>query len=169
MVKVILATDGKKLDIAVLLKQDAKFYLDGHMAGDVVKVYLDTDNNKKTGDKLFAMDNPGYEYLIEVGACIDYGSQGTACSGGFGKTKAANFFSTYDLYKLVNGKSKERINETFNWKDRGTDIKGNRVEVSLPYSMMNLASGQSVRIVINEVDSGFSEESYIRDVLLTLK
>ncbi len=169
VIKVILATDGKKLDITVVLKERVKFYLDGHMAGKVVEVYLDTDNNKETGDKLFGVDLSGFEYQIDVGACIEYG-ENFACGGRFTGAKATNFCSTYDLFKIAKDKIFERISETSNWKTRGKDIKGNRVEVSLLYSMMNLSSGQSVRITIKESDfSGSFKVAYMPEVLLTLK
>lgn len=168
VVKVILSTDGKNLDIAVMLKKDAKFYLDGHMAGDVVVVYLDTDNNKETGGKPFRHLSPGFEYFIKVGACIEYEGGGTACSGALTGSKATNFFSTYALYKYTEDNKKERISEPFNWKDRGKDIKSNRIEVSLSYSKLNLSPGQSIRISIEEKDANFKNR-YMPDVLLTLK
>lgn len=167
VVKIILATDGKKIDITVVLKEDAKFYLDGHRAGEIVNVYLNTDSNNETGGKPFGIDLSGFEYKIYVNACIEYGEVGVTCGGAFTGVQATNFFSSYDLFKTNN---MERISEPFNWKTRGKDIKDNRVEISIPYSMMNLSSGQTVQVLIEEKDSsGSLKEGFMPDVLLTLK
>lgn len=169
VVKVILDSDGTNLTISVVLAKEAKFYLDGHMAGDVIEVILDTDNNPATGGKPFFYPNPGFEFLVEVGACIEYEEGGMACSGALTGSKAINFFSTYSLDKYMKDNKTEQISETFNWKDRGKDIQGNTVEVTLPYALMNLKSGQKVRLAVKECDDSTFKEEYLPEVLLTLK
>jgi hypothetical protein len=169
VIKVILDTDGENVNIAVVLAKEAKFYLDGHMAGDVIDVILDTDNDQATGGKPFFYEKSGFEYKIQVGACIEYEGGGVACSGALRDTKALNFFSTYALHKFTEGSDTEQVSESFNWKSRGRDIQGNRVEVSVPYAQMELQSGQSIRLAVKErADSTFKKE-YLPEVLLTIK
>jgi len=169
VVKVILDTDGENLNIAVVLAKEAKFYLEGHMAGDVIDVILDTDNDQATGGKPFFYDKPGFEYQIQVGACIEYENGGIACSGALRDVKAVNFFSTYALHRFTEGSNTEQVSESFNWKARGRDIQGDRIEVSVPYAQMGLQAGQPIRLAVKErADSTFKKE-YLPEVLLTIK
>jgi hypothetical protein len=169
VVKVILDTDGKNLNVTVVLAEEAVFYLKGHQAGDVIEVMLDVDSKESTGGKPFFYPKSGFEFQIEVGACIEYENGGMACSGGLQNVKEINYFSTYALQKFTGGSDMELISEPFNWKDRGKDIQGNRIEVSIPYAAMQLAPGQSVRIAVKENDDATFKEEYLPEVLLTLK
>jgi hypothetical protein len=169
VVKVILDTDGKNLNVTVVLAEEAEFYLKGHQAGDVIEVLLDVDSKESTGGKPVFYPKSGFEFQIEVGACIEYENGGMACSGGLQNTKEINYFSTYALQKFTGGSDMELISEPFNWKDRGKDIQGNRIEVSIPYAAMQLAPGQSVRIAVKENDDATFKEEYLPEVLLTLK
>jgi hypothetical protein len=169
VVRVILDTDGENLNIAVVLAKEAKFYLDGHMAGDVIDVILDTDNDQATGGKPFFYERPGFEYQIQVGACIEYENGGIACSGALRDVKAVNFFSTYSLHRFTEGSETEQVSESFNWKARGRDIQGDRVEVSVPYAQMGLQAGQSIRLAVKERDDSTFKKEYLPEVLLTIK
>ncbi len=169
VVKVILDTDGTDLNITVVLAKEAKFYLDGHMAGDVIDLILDTDNNKTTGGESAFYGKTGFEFLIEVGACIEYEGGGMACSGALEGAEATNFFSTYSLEKHIDKDNKEMISEPFNWKARGKDIQGNSIKVSVPYSQMNLSPGQQVRLAVRERDDNTLKNEYLPEVLLTIK
>ena len=53
VVKVTVDTDGTNMNIIVVLAKEAKFYLDGHQAGDVINVIIDADNKSETGGKPF--------------------------------------------------------------------------------------------------------------------
>jgi hypothetical protein len=169
VVKVILDTDGKNLNIAVILAKEAVFYLKGHQAGDVIEVILDVDTNESTGGKPFFYEKSGFEFQIEVGTCIEYENGGMACSGGLQNAKEINYFSTYALQKFTEGSETELISEPFNWKDRGKDIQGNRVEVTIPYATMQLSPGQSIRLAVKENDDATFKKEYLPEVLLTIK
>jgi hypothetical protein len=168
VVKVVLDTDGERLNITVFLDKDAEFYLKGHQAGDVIELLLDTDNNQETGGKPFFYETDGFEYRIQVGACIEYEGGGLACAGALSATPI-NYFSTYSLEKYTNGQETELVSEPFNWKDRGKDIEGNKVEVSVAYADMKVTSGQAVRLVVKEKNDSTFKKEYFPEVLLTLK
>ncbi len=169
VVGVIRDTDGQSLIITVLLAREAVYYLKGHNAGDVIEIILDADNNDTTGGKPFFYPNSGFEFKIDVGTCIEYENGGTACAGGLRDVKEVNYFSTYAVNKYTEGQDTELITEMFNWKDRGKDIQGNRVEVSIPYAIMQLSPGQSIRLAVKECDDATFKEEYLPEVLLTLK
>lgn len=169
VVKVILDTDGQDLNITVLLAQEAVYYLKGHNAGDVIELILDADNDESTGGKPFFYQKSGFEFKIDVGACIEYENGGLACAGGLRDVKEVNYFSTYAVNKYTEGQDTELITEMFNWKDRGKDIQGNRVEVSIPYAIMQLSPGQAVRLAVKECDDATFKEEYLPEVLLTIK
>ncbi len=170
IVEVTVETDGKQMNITIVLDREAKYYLEGHQAGDVADVIIDADNNCKTGGKpFFYQGEGGFDYQIQVGMCIEYENGGIACAGALNNVKAVNFFSTYDLDRFAEGDKMEDISETFNWKDRGKDIQGASVEVSIPYDLMKLSPGQKIRLAVKERDDATFKEEYLPEVLLTVK
>ena len=46
--------------------------MSGDFASDVVQVYIDTDNNPKTGSETFWSKKPGFELLAKLYACVRY-------------------------------------------------------------------------------------------------
>src|SRR5258706_8528636 len=67
VVKLALVSDGQHLTITATLKEPP-----GVFASEVVNVYLDTDNNPKTGAELTFPPSAGWEYKAELDACADY-------------------------------------------------------------------------------------------------
>jgi hypothetical protein len=168
VVKVVLDTDGQNLNITVHLDKAAEFYLKGHQAGDVIEVLLDTDNNQETGGKPFFYEKNGFEYRILVGACIEYEGGALACAGAV-SGNPIDYFSTYTLEKYTTGQETELVSEPFNWRDRGKDIEGNTVEVSIAYAEMQVVSGQAVRLAVKEMEDSTFKKEYLPEVLLTLR
>src|SRR5512134_3888615 len=78
VVKLSISSDGKQIRIGATLKDPP-----GDFASDVVRLYIDTDSNPKTGAApMFYKELTGFEYKGELSACADYVKGGSACNGG---------------------------------------------------------------------------------------
>lgn len=171
VVKVSINSDGKNLRVKAVLKDEISHYLTKGLAGDVIVLHFDTDNNPKTGGKLFWSKSTGFEYKVGLRACIKYQDGGMACSGGLKGSEPSEFVSGYNTEKYEQGKTSSKgIHDVF-WisKSPHETIKGGDVGITFPYSEIGAASGQTVRVVIEEQDSAYDEKRYFPEVLLTLK
>jgi hypothetical protein len=167
VVKVSIKSDGKHLFVVVTLKDDIKYYLEGHKAGAVIRLHFDTDNNPDTGGKFFWVENTGFDYVIILRTCIRY-KNGKACVGGLGQP-STGFFSSYKTKKYKQGDtSADDIYES-TWQSPTEDITENIVKTKIPYTEIGVDSGQTIRIVIEEKDAEDKEESYSPDILFELK
>ena len=168
MVKTVLSSDGTQLLIDVTLAKDARFYLDGHQAGDVVRLEIDTDRDLATGGKVLFGRKPGFDVEVKVRACITYES-GEACAGGLGGTPAKAFFSSIDVGRYAQGEPFSKSTHEPFWKSERWPIEGRQVHVAVPYADLGVQSGQTVRLAVVEADGGFSDKAYSPDVMLELK
>ncbi len=167
VVKVSIKSDGKHLDVTVTLKDDIKHYLEGHMAGAVIQIHFDTDNNPNTGGKIFWTKNTGFEYVISLRSCIRY-KNGEACVGGLGGP-STGFFSSYATKQYNQGETSTKNIHDLMWKSPREDITGNIVKTKIPYTEIGAAPGQTVRMVIEEKDSRNPKEGYSPDIIFILK
>jgi hypothetical protein len=169
VVEVALASDGKALGVEVTLAREAREYLEGHMAGDVVVLQIDADGDETTGGKLLFGRKPGFDLAIDVQACIQY-KQGVACAGGFGDAPSTGFFSIYDVGRYEQDKPFPKslregsFTEATRWP-----IEGRKIHVEVPYTDLGVEPGQVLRIAIREADAGSFEAAYMPDVWLKLE
>lgn len=171
VVKVSINSNGKNLRVKAVLKDEISHYLTKGLAGDVLTLHFDIDNNSKTGGKLFWGKSTGFEFKVGLAACIKYQNGGMACSGGLKGSEPSEFVSGYNTEKYEQGKTSSKgIHDVF-WisKSPHETIKGREVGITFPYSEIDASSGQTVRIVIEEQDSTYDEKRYFPEVLLTLK
>jgi len=167
VIKVSIKSDGKNLDVVVTLKDDIKHYLEGHKAGAVIQLHFDMDNNPESGGKIFWTKNAGFEYVVSLRSCIRY-KNGEACVGGLGGP-STGFFSSYATKQYKQGDTSADDIHEFMWKSPREDILGNIVKTKIPYAEIGAASGQTIRIVIEEKDSDDPKESYSPDIIFKLK
>jgi hypothetical protein len=167
VVKVSIASDGKSLHVIAELKENAAFYLTGQMAGPVIEMHFDTDNNERTGGIPFwGRNRKGYEYQVNLVACIKY-KDGMACLGALGG-EITGFRSSYAIYRYAQGeKMPKSINDAIQSTQK--DIAGKQVEITLPYSAIGIKSGGRMRIAIRESDSSFDDASYFPPVFFMIK
>ena len=153
--------------MAVTLKDDITHYLEGHKAGAVLRLHFDTDNNPATGGEFFWVENTGFEYVVSIRTCIRY-KNGEACMGGLG-APSTGFFSSYATKKYQQGKSSAENIHEFMWKSPREEIVGNIVTTKIPYDEIGVASGQTIRIVVEEKDAEDPKKAYFQDILFKLK
>ncbi|MBN1780363.1 hypothetical protein JW948_04500 [bacterium] len=168
VVKLWITSDGKNLQIKAELKEDVSFYLKNQLAGPVIEMHLNTDNNDATGGIAFwGKDRKGFEYLLEPVACIRYENGGLACLGALGD-KIAGYCSAYKIYKY---KQDEKMPENINNVLESTqgDITGKQLEITLPYSSIGIKSGSRIRMSIRESDGPFNDASYFPQVFFIVK
>lgn len=168
VVKVSIISDGENLHIAAELKEKVEFYLKDQMAGPVIEMHFNTDNNNTTGGIAFwGKEKKGFEYQVDLVACIKYENGGLACLGSLGD-KIEGFCSSYKINEYEQDKKMPKnINSTLNSTQK--DITGKKVEIILPYSEIGIASGDRIRIAIRESDSSFDDKSYFPEVFFIVK
>ena len=168
VVKVSINSDGKDLRILAELKENIDFYLKNQMAGPVIEMHFNTDNIDATGGIPFwGKNKKGFEYQMDLVACIKYKDGGLACLGSVGG-EIEGYCSSYKLYKYEQDKKMPKnINSALESTQK--DITGKQVEITLPYSLIGIKPGSRIRISIRESDSSFDDKSYFPQVFLIIK
>jgi hypothetical protein len=168
VVKLSITSDGENLHILAVLKEDVAIYLKDQLAGPVIEMHFNTDNNDATGGIAFwGKDKKGFEYQIDLVACIKYENGGLACLGGLGD-KIEGFVSSYKIYEYEQDKKMPK-NTNSALESTQKDITGKQVEITLPYSEIGIKSGGRMRISIRESDSSFDDKSYFPEVFFIIK
>jgi len=168
VVKVSISSDGENLHVIAALKENISYYLKDQMAGPVIEMHFNTDNNDATGGIAFwGKGKKGFEYQVDLVACIKYKGHGLACAGALGN-EIEGFVSSYKINKYKqNEKMPENINNALDSIQK--EITGKTVEITLPYSEIGIKSGSRIRISIRESDSTFDDSSYFPQVFLIIK
>ena len=163
---------GNRLTVTVTLK-DAP----GNFASDVVRIYLDTDNNPKTGVALVGGDKPtGFEYQAGLYLCMSYDSGGSACSGGLsGKVTERHGSIELSRFKGTdNFGEKETVVDNMGFGGRKASAKvpvqGKTVECWVDYADLKVKPGATIRFLAVERGGSPKEgDGFFPEVLLTLK
>jgi hypothetical protein len=164
VVKLALASDGTKLTITATLKGP----MSGDFASDVVQVYLDTDNDPKTGYETFWSKKPGFELLAKLVACVRYENGGSACAGGFTGAKVKGYYAVATLGRFkTDGVNEEKVIGAFDAPE--VPFQGAVLSASLSYKDLGVKPGQAIRIVARESDGPSDETADFPEVILTLK
>jgi len=168
VVKVSIISDGENLNIIAELEKKVSFYLKNQMAGPIIEMHMNTDNNDKTGGIPFwGKNKKGFEYQLDVIACITYKSGGLACLGAAG-SDIEGYISSYKLSQYEQDKKMPKsLNSTLDSTQK--DITGKQVEITIPYSEIGIKSGTRMRISIRESDSSYDDASYFPQVFFIVK
>ncbi len=77
VVKLSIVSDGKRITVAATLKSPPADF-----ASDVVELYFDIDNSKKTGAALLNPEIGGFEFKGQLDACTAFGDSSETRAGG---------------------------------------------------------------------------------------
>jgi hypothetical protein len=167
VVKVSITSDGENIHVIAELKENAAFYLMNQMAGPVIEMHFDTDNNERTGGNPFwGQKRKGFEYQVNLVACIKY-KNGMACLGAL-EGEIEGFCSSYAIYRYAQDeKMPKSINDAIHSTQK--DIAGKQVEITLPYALIGIKPAGRMRIAIRESDSSFDDASYFPLVFFMIK
>jgi len=167
VVKISITSDGEKLQIITELKENVSYYLKDQLAGPVIEIHFNTDNNDATGGIAFwGKNKKGFEFQMNLVSCIKY-KGGLACLGAL-EGKIEGFVSSYSIYKYEQDKKMPKsINNAIESTQK--EITGKTVEITLPYSEIGIKSGSRIRMFIRESDSTFDDSSYFPQVFLIIK
>jgi hypothetical protein len=164
VVKLALASDGSKLSITATLKSP----MSRDFASDVVQVYVDADNNPKTGYETFWSKKPGFELLAKLMACIRYENGSSACSGGLTGAKVKGYYAVATLGRFkTDGVNPEKVIDAFDAP--AVPFQGAVLSASLSYKDLGVKPGQAIRIVARMTDGPFDATADFPEVILTLK
>ncbi len=170
VVKVSINSDGEALHITAELKENVSYYLidQGEMAGPVIEMHFNTDNNDATGGIAFwGKDKKGFEYEVDLIACIRYENGGLACLGALGD-KIIGLVSSYKINQYEQDEKMPKNIKSALESTQG-DITGKEVSVTIPYEEIGIKSGKRIRISIRESDSTYNDASYFPQVFFIVK
>jgi hypothetical protein len=168
LVKLSLTSDGKQLLIVATFKDDLARSLAGKSAGNVIRVYVDTDNKPATGGKATWSDKSGFEYVVEVRACIKYDS-GEACQGALTGPKMTSLFSRWVVKKHSPPGDNFNATHDLMWDSPSAVVSGKVVQAAIPYAEIGAQTGQALRLVVREEDGPFDGSALLPDATLKLK
>ncbi len=164
VVKLALASDGTKLTITATLKGP----MSGTFASDVVQLYIDADNDRKTGVETFWSRKPGFELFAKLSACVSYDDGGSACSGALTGAKVKGYFAVATLARFkADPVNPEEVVGPF--KAPAVPFQGAVLSASLTYKDLGVNPGQVIRIVARESDGPSDATADFPEVILTLK
>jgi len=170
VVKLALASDGQRLTITATLKEPP-----GVFASEVVNLYIDADNNPKTGAELTFPPSTGWEYKGELDACAHYADGSSACVGG-SQAKVTTHYAVAALerYKGKGEYERETVVDALGFPGKKpapqVPIVGSVVTAGLDYADLEAKSGQTMRIWVEEACGSSAEDhGYFPEILLTLK
>jgi len=159
VVKLRMASDGTNLTITAQLAAE----MSGTFANDVVQLFVDKDNDASTGREATWSKKTGFDWKVELLACIEYEGGGEACVGGAGK-KATAYYSVAKVTDTTSGQAVQSV-----WDLPKTPIQGNVVESRVSYADLGVESGQTIRLCARESNGAYDESSYFPEVALTLR
>lgn len=154
MTHLSIVSDGKTLKISATLTQPP-----GARGGHALDVYLDTDNDPKTGVSQimgFSSGFGGFEYVLELDSCVDYDDHlGVTC----GVTRKAKPTSNYGSVRLDRWKGKGYYDKEpvlgngvapMPKESVRTPLAGSVLTGVVSYEDLKVKPGQTIRIAAGE-------------------
>ena len=175
LVKLSLGSDGISILVTATLSEEEH----GSVAASVVELYIDADNDRKTGGAArFGEDatppKQGYEYRAQLSVCMAWNENIGACAGGVdAPPRSRHVRVVLDQFTGAPGKILDMMNSTTlisGMGPAGPSFSGRVLEGKVPYASLDAKSGQVVRISAWEAGSTTgSNTNFFPDVLLALK
>jgi hypothetical protein len=173
VVKLAISSDGKQLRIAATLKDPP-----GDYASDVVRLYIDTDNNPKTGATPTSFKElGGFEFQAWLHACADYANGASACTGGmdskvklhFGAVNLERFKGTDEFGNVKTDTVVDSMGFGKRKASSKLPIEAKLVQATLDYTDLGVKPGQTIRILARVSCADLELASFFPEIQLTLK
>ena len=154
------------------------------MGRGFLELYFDTDRSAKTGVTLLNPEIGGFDLGGELDACASYNDSSSSCISVHGTIdKKAQVTRRYAMLSLNRYKGKNETDgvvRIVEWMGVAPAIRapevpiiGSVVSASLDYTSLKVKSGQTIRILARESDSGTTPvgelTGFFPEILLTLK
>ncbi|MFH1421410.1 MAG: hypothetical protein ABIH42_01640, partial [Planctomycetota bacterium] len=180
--KVEIECKNNYLCVTITFKDNLKPMLDRkndegeHRGYSLVQLYLDTDNNEKTGDPMSW--NPrriGYDYCLEISSGFevtdDNGNEITQWGNIRSIVGVHNVTKTLVTYTIWKSGSGSRAKDPDGKEPQDlTTIQSNKVTAKVHYESLRLKAGQKIRVCCEDNTQCLMEEGRISDDgLCTLK
>lgn len=175
VVNLKLGSDGTNVLVSATLAEDEH----GSVASSVVELYIDADNDRKTGGSArFGEDatppKQGYEYRAQLSICMAWNEEIGSCAGGPAvPPKSRHARVVLDQYTGAPGKVIDMMNSKSlisGMGPAGPPFSGRVLEGKVPYASLGAKPGQVLRVSAWEAGSTMgSNTNFFPDVLLALK
>jgi len=163
-----VSSDGRRLSFDVALAQPP-----GAFASSALDVYIDADDDQKTGPEV-RDHGTGYDYLLKLEACVDFTDGSSACEGGSSKAKPKSRWAAVNLDKLeADSFSGDTIVDSMGFfgakPSAKTPITGKTLAGSVDYADLGVKPGQKIRLLMREAGGSPRDDGYFPEVVLTLR
>jgi hypothetical protein len=175
VVKLTLGSDGTHILVSATLAEEEH----GSVASSVVELYIDADNDRKTGGAARHGEDAtppkqGYEYRAQLSVCMAWNENIGACAGGATvPPRSRHARVVLDQYTGAPGKIIDMMSSTTlisGMGPAGPPFSGRVLDGKIPYASLGAKPGQVVRISAWEAGSTMgSNTNFFPDVLLALK
>ena len=178
IIKLSITSDGKQISFATTLAGAPG------VGSGFLELYFDTDRSAKTGMSLLNPKIGGFDLGGQLDACASYNDSSSSCISVHGTIdKKAKVTRRYALLSLKSYKGRDEsdgVVRIVDWmgfppaiRAPEVPIVGSVVSASLDYTSLKVKSGQTIRILARESDSGTSPvgelTGFFPEILLTLK
>ena len=170
VVAVGLDSDGKNLLVSATLAADVAALMSKRNASDVLRVFIDTDDNPATGGEItWAAGRKGYETELDAYSCVQY-ANGEACMGGLGGAQTG-YFTSYGIsaWKKEGGGGSFQSQLMPGSDGSAGTVAGKTLKVAVPYAKLGLHAGQTIRVAVRESDGPYDATAVMPDARLKLK
>jgi hypothetical protein len=173
VVKARIESDGSNILMSATLSEDEH----GTIAGAVLKLYLDIDNNPRTGGAASWGEHAtppktGYEYLAQLSVCMAWNENIGACAGGVDTPpKSRHARVLLDRFKGAAGATFDMMSRESLISGFGPaqdPFKGRVLQGKVPYDKLGVKPGQTIRVT-TWAGGGSPDEGFFADVLLALR
>jgi hypothetical protein len=176
IIKLSITSDGKQISFATTLAGAPG------VGSGFLQLFFDTDRSVKTGMTLLNPEIAGFDLGGELDVCADYSDRSSSCIGGPMDAKA-KVEGRYAMLRLNRYKGKDRSDGVvpvveYHAFSPATEaakvpIAGTVVQGSLDYTSLKVKSGQTIRILARESNSGSTSQGewkgFFPEIQLTLK
>ena len=176
VVKLDIESDGTIISVAATLTAPPPRF-----ASDVVQVFVDADR-AATGVALINPKIGGFDYLVQLHACVRFADSSSTCAGG-SMTAGAAVESRYASIFAWRYKGSSETDGQVAVQDSfamppaieapRTPVNGNLIRSTLPYGAIGVKSGQTIRLLVRESGTYPTRtgelQGFFPEILLTLK
>lgn len=178
IIKLSITSDGKQISFATTLASAPGV---GH---GFLELYFDTDRSAKTGMTLLNPEIGGFDLGGQLDACAAYNDSSSSCISGRGtldkKAQVTRRYAMLSLHRYKGKNEADGVERIVEWMGFAPTIRapevpiaGTVVQASLDYTSLKVKSGQTIRILARESNSGATPVGEMRgffpEILLMLK
>lgn len=171
-----VSSEAEELHVTAGFNDPWDACFDTEALGDVVlEFWIDTDSNASTGGVLLGGTDKGFELYLKpmVGSDIDFTqtpARLTGFSGSYGLTFLRQDEDEFAVGRRTKVEDLKAAKIQMDESRARCIVQGSELRFTVPYALLNVRSGQTLRLVVMErYGSMFSKDSLLPELTLKLR